>query len=219
MGLFLQPILLSFMLLALVGCQTSGKMNPAALKVQFGPTAGTPARKMDPAALKVQFGPTAGTPAGLYRLCRGGHEVCHPRDARSVDVDADGSVAPKPRDLAQVHDVNDAVNSSIRPVADSIIPGVKRDIWRVEPARGDCEDFALTKKSRLMELGWPSSALLIAMVRLRKGADHAVLVVRTTEGDLVLDNLVPDVKSWSNMDYRPKSIQAPDDQWRWRMAT
>jgi predicted transglutaminase-like cysteine proteinase len=53
---------------------------------------------------------------------------------------------------------------------------------------GDCEDYVLLKRRKLMELGWPQSALLITVVRDENGEGHAILTVRTTRGDYILDN-------------------------------
>ena len=39
------------------------------------------------------------------------------------------------------------------------------------------------------------------MVRTRGGVIHAVLLVRTTEGDYVLDNLSPYIVRWTDTDY------------------
>jgi len=63
------------------------------------------------------------------------------------------------------------------------------DTWSVDPAYGDCEDYAMTKRSHLIHMGVPASALRIAYVKTSWGEGHAVLVVRTDSGELVLDNL------------------------------
>jgi predicted transglutaminase-like cysteine proteinase len=78
--------------------------------------------------------------------------------------------------------VNSKVNRSIRPQRD------KGDIWVVGAKRGDCEDYVLTKRRDLIRAGVPAGALRVAVVRTRGGVGHAVLVVKTNKGDLVLDN-------------------------------
>lgn len=56
---------------------------------------------------------------------------------------------------------------------------------------GDCEDYALTKR-KLLESVIPASAMMIlrAEVRMEDGSRdyHAVLAVRTDQGDFILDN-------------------------------
>lgn len=78
--------------------------------------------------------------------------------------------------------VNRTVNKTIKPRIE------KRDIWAVGTASGDCEEFALTKRRDLIRSGIPAGALRMAVVLTEKGEGHAVLVVRTDIGDLVLDN-------------------------------
>jgi hypothetical protein len=111
--------------------------------------------------------------------------------------------------------VNRAVNRSIRSVSDLAHYGVA-DRWSVAPKSGDCEDFALTKKARLLNAGWPSSALLLALATTGAGEEHAVLIVRTDRGDFVLDNLRNDIRRWSAGLYRWTAIQSPTDIWSWK---
>ena len=46
----------------------------------------------------------------------------------------------------------------------------------------------LLKRRMLMQAGWPREALLITVVRDKKGEGHAVLTVKTDKGDFILDN-------------------------------
>lgn len=78
--------------------------------------------------------------------------------------------------------VNRKVNRSIKPQNE------RRDVWSVGVSRGDCEDYVLTKRRDLIRSGVSAGALKIAVVRTRGGVGHAVLVVKTNKGDLVLDN-------------------------------
>lgn len=94
-----------------------------------------------------------------------------------------------------LNDVNRRVNAAIRPKADEA--SLLGDRWRISPAEGDCDDYAVTKRHLLVGMGWPASALRIAVVRTRKGEGHAVLVVKTRGGDVVLDNLTDQVLDWS----------------------
>lgn len=56
---------------------------------------------------------------------------------------------------------------------------------------GDCEDFAIAKYMSLRALGVPESRLRIAIVQdLQKNIPHAVLIVYTDKGPMVLDNQV-----------------------------
>lgn len=84
--------------------------------------------------------------------------------------------------------VNREVNRVIVRQSDMAQYG-RADVWRVEPAsaRGDCEDYALTKLVRLARMGEPMGGMSIIGVRLRTGEMHAVLSVRGR----VLDSLSP----------------------------
>jgi predicted transglutaminase-like cysteine proteinase len=94
---------------------------------------------------------------------------------------------------AQLAAVNSAVNRDIAPRAASTSPA--HENWLIKPNAGDCNDYAVTKRHELLAKGWPSRALLLTEVALPTGEHHLVLVVRTNEGDLVLDNLKPDLRS------------------------
>jgi len=92
--------------------------------------------------------------------------------------------------------VNAEVNARIEPRL-----GVTTD-WRVDATVGDCNDFALQKRDELLRRGWPSAALLLAVVQTRGGDYHLVLTIRSDRGDLVLDNLRPSIVAWDHAGYR-----------------
>ncbi len=102
------------------------------------------------------------------------------------------------RHKAELVAVNTSVNRSIRPVNDK----AGADVWSVDVTAGDCEDFALTKRKKLMQLGWSSESLRIAVAITKSGEGHAVLVAKTSEGDLVLDNRFNTIKDWRNTDLK-----------------
>jgi predicted transglutaminase-like cysteine proteinase len=86
--------------------------------------------------------------------------------------------------------VNSKVNRTIRPRSD------KGDIWSINVQYGDCEDYVLTKRSQLIKLGVPASALRIATAYTRSGEGHAVLVILSDAGDYVLDNRRNSIREW-----------------------
>lgn len=77
--------------------------------------------------------------------------------------------------------------------------------WLISPPAGDCKDYAITKRHELLAHGWPSRALLLSEVVVPSGEHHLILVVRTKDADLVLDNL--------NANVRPVAIMYR--QYRW----
>ncbi len=114
----------------------------------------------------------------------------------------------------QLHSVNNIVNRSIIPVNDAS-DSPADDIWQVNVSSGDCEDFALTKRDHLIAMGWSPKALRIAITKTAEGEGHAVLVVRTDRGDLVLDNRTNTIKPWRNAGLRWLKIQSGDNPREW----
>jgi predicted transglutaminase-like cysteine proteinase len=108
--------------------------------------------------------------------------------------------------LKDLLEVNRDVNHAIAPKIDE--GGVLSERWRLWPKAGACHDFAVTKRHELLARGWPSSVLLLAEVIVPWGEHHLVLVVRTNEGDLVLDNLAEHIQLWSDTAYRWVRIQS-----------
>ena len=103
-------------------------------------------------------------------------------------------------DLArqQMNEVNQAVNARIAPAYAS----AGNLDWSITRTYGDCNDYAVQKRHRLLELGWPASALSLAVVVTPFGEGHLILTVRTDRGDVVLDNLRQKIVSWNRTGYR-----------------
>lgn len=95
-----------------------------------------------------------------------------------------------------LQNVNVSVNRAISPRAD------RKDVWSVGVSQGDCEEYALAKRLELIRGGVPASAVRIAMAKTRSGEGHAVVVVRTNAGDLVLDNLTSKIRNWDETGLR-----------------
>jgi len=117
-----------------------------------------------------------------------------------------GSVAQATGDtLNLLKRINRSVNVAIAPRNDGAV-----DRWQAGAASGDCEDYVLAKRRALIKAGLPASALRIAHVRTSSGEDHAVLVVKTTDGDFVLDNLNGQVRILARIGYRIVSMSGAD---------
>ena len=110
-------------------------------------------------------------------------------------------------------EVNKAVNEDIIPERNEL--GLAAETWLISPDRGDCNDYAVTKRHELLDRGWPARALLLSEVIVSSGEHHLVLVVRTKRGDLVLDNLTSQIKPWSRVPYRWVRIQKPNNSRLW----
>ncbi|MGD0186390.1 MAG: transglutaminase-like cysteine peptidase [Roseiarcus sp.] len=72
---------------------------------------------------------------------------------------------------------------------------------------GDCKDFAMTKRQRLIDCGWPTSALPVAIVRTSSGERRLTLVARASRGGFVLDNLTDGIVPWNRTSYSWEKIQ------------
>jgi len=67
--------------------------------------------------------------------------------------------------------------------------------------------------------GWmmrsSSKALRLSVVKTASGIGHLVLVVVTTKGDIVLDNLTEVIRPWQSTDYHWLKIQSATDAKFW----
>lgn len=118
-----------------------------------------------------------------------------------------GSDRPVPIHLSserwrELNDINDFVNASV-PERDDLSLYGRQEYWAYADAErgGDCEDLALLKQRLLAQRGWPLTALSVAVVRQWNGDGHAVLMVATDRGDLVLDNMTWKILPWRQAPY------------------
>jgi predicted transglutaminase-like cysteine proteinase len=139
------------------------------------------------------YGP-AQPPYGFVRFCDARPEAC---EARSQ---VDNRFQPTAEHLSELDEVNRSINHAIQPATDAEIYGVS-ELWTLPVDKGDCEDYALLKQKTLLQRGWPSSSLLLTVVRDEKGEGHAVLTARTAQGDYILDNKADEVKLWHRTGY------------------
>lgn len=106
-----------------------------------------------------------------------------------------------PARLSELDEVNRRINAAIAPATDQELYGIA-EFWTLPSDSGDCEDYALLKRQVLMRKGWPASSLLMTVVRDERGDGHAVLTVRTAQGDYILDNKVNDIRLWHQTGYK-----------------
>jgi predicted transglutaminase-like cysteine proteinase len=111
--------------------------------------------------------------------------------------------------------INVEVNTQVKPMTDMDHWGVVERWNYPDDGYGDCEDYALEKRKRLMQAGWPREALLMTVVRDKSGNGHAVLTVKTSHGELILDNQTNDILFWSDTGYRFVKRQSQSDPNVW----
>ena len=115
--------------------------------------------------------------------------------------------------MAELSEVNLKVNRNIR--FERNTQGLAGEKWLISPSTGDCNDYAVTKRHQLLERGWPSRSLLLAEVVTRSGEHHLVVVVRTKQGDFVMDSLNSTIRPWSQAPYRWARVQSPSNPKYW----
>lgn len=148
-------------------------------------------------------------PIGWVQFCsnREHHRDCEVSSLRPQVADLDE------RRWRYLLETNARVNRDVEPVTDIDQWGVAEKWSYPTTGKGDCEDYVLEKRRRLMEAGWPRQALLVTVVRDKKGDGHAVLMVKTDRGDFVLDNQEAKVKLWTETGYKflkRQSEQSPN---------
>jgi len=118
----------------------------------------------------------------------------------------------------QLEITNRVVNVGVRSVSDVAHYGVA-DFWELPfqggANAGDCEDYVLQKRQMLLAHGVPMAALSVALVKTSWGEEHAVLLVRSAQGDYVLDNLTPWIKPWTAVSYNWIKWQSGDNPEVW----
>lgn len=153
-------------------------------------------------------GSVTSQPIGHYEFCKQFSDECNVRSPRNK--------APKLTSYGWdvVRKVNSLVNENVAPLTDWELHG-QEEIWSYPGLAGDCEDYVLLKRQMLIENGFSPSDLLITVVRRPDGEGHAVLTLRTSTGDFVLDNLTAGVKNWRETPYKYLKRQATYHSGRW----
>ena len=162
------------------------------------------ARASDNASFE-SVGAETRAPIGWVDFCND-----HPEDCRGSTTAPRDIVltATAWRDLLRV---NQWVNDNVKPMTDLDHYGVIEKWAYPVDGYGDCEDYVLQKRKMLVDAGWPEDALLITVVRDKRGEGHAVLTVETDKGDLILDNQNDNVLPWHETGYRFVKRQSQTD--------
>ncbi|NJM34430.1 MAG: transglutaminase-like cysteine peptidase [Rhodomicrobium sp.] len=151
----------------------------------------------------------ADAPIGHVQFC-----ADYPADCRSDSFD-DLPVILTMQRWNELERVNSEINLAIKPMSDQSQYGTIEKWTYPTSGKGDCEDYVLLKKKRLIALGWPASDLLITVVRDENNEGHAILTVRTHRGDLVLDNKHSRIVAWNLTPYIFIKRQSALDPRRW----
>ena len=162
-----------------------------------------------PSATFAPTGDTTSVPYGWVDFCQRYRGECEGRVKTPRDIEM---TVRAQRDIERV---NRWVNKNIESVSDQEHWGVV-DRWDYpNDGKGDCEDYLLLKRKMLMEEGFPRSALLVTVVKDKKGEGHAVLTVKTDRGEFILDNMTDKIVSWDKTGYRFVKRQSQDNPNVW----
>jgi predicted transglutaminase-like cysteine proteinase len=156
----------------------------------------------------IPAGGVTSIPVGASEFCKAHRSECktNPRAVQAM-----GLSEGRWNELVQI---NNVVNAAVVAITDEDYYKVA-EYWAYPDGYGDCEDFALAKRKALIEAGWNPSTLLMTVVRETRGTGHAVLMVRTDRGDLVLDNQDGRVLLWNQTPYQYLKRQSQADAGQW----
>lgn len=143
-------------------------------------------------------------PLAFVKFCMKNAAECEAKTSASSEVEFT---------LKELDAINRQVNDEISPRRKPTDPLASS--WTVSPSSGDCNDYAVTKRSRLIAAGWPSERLRLAAVITPTGQGHLVLVARINGGDMVLDNLSTAVTLWQDTKYDWMSMQSAENPRYW----
>jgi predicted transglutaminase-like cysteine proteinase len=150
-----------------------------------------PARTAGPIQVVGPAGPTL----AWIKFCES-----HPDECR-VDLSQPARISLNSQVWAILTRVNERVNASILAVTDQDHWGVL-DRWDFpNDGLGDCEDIQLLKRKLLVEAGLSHRAMRMAAVIDEQGQGHAVLMVLTDRGDIILDNKRNPILPWRQTGY------------------
>jgi predicted transglutaminase-like cysteine proteinase len=169
----------------------------------------TSAAKANERIIYASVGDTSRAPIGWVDFCADNPKDCSAGPTQPRDI---VMTQPAWKDLVRV---NRWVNETIKPMTDQEHWGVIERWSYPTDGYGDCEDYVLLKRKMLIEAGWPREALLITVVRDKKGDGHAVLTVKTDKGEFILDNQNESVLAWHETGYRFVKRQSQADQNMW----
>jgi predicted transglutaminase-like cysteine proteinase len=187
------------------------RLLSAQLLLKTGPTAGrlSLSNSLQRGVQFIKFDAPTLPPMAFTQFCLKYRNECRPQPT----LFRGGRLKATDQRLAELNRINRAVNSSILPERNE--EGLAGEKWLLGPVLGDCNDYAVTKRHQLTADGWPARDVLLSEVATISGEHHLVVVVRTRDGDLVLDNLTDHIMPWFHKPYRWVRIQTPENPNYW----
>jgi predicted transglutaminase-like cysteine proteinase len=154
-------------------------------------------------------GARTSVPWGWVDFCQRYEGECDGGPVEALDVNL------TPETAKEIARVNSWVNAHVEAETDM-------DHWHLADrwdypldGKGDCEDYALLKRKMLIDLGFPRQGLLMTVVKDGDEEGHAILTLKTNEGEFILDNLTDEMKPWTATGYRFIKRQSQQDPNVW----
>jgi predicted transglutaminase-like cysteine proteinase len=149
----------------------------------------------------MQLGAEVVPPPAFTQMCERLAPVCESQNLRFAYARGMERTEKRKEVMHELENINVSVNASIEAKTDQDHWGTGVvDRWDIPTdGKGDCEDFALLKRQKLLELGWGTDELLLVVARDGKGEGHAVLAAHLPWGDFILDNLRNEVLPWTQV--------------------
>ncbi len=180
----------------------------ALLGAIMAPSPAAQAREIS--ATYAAVGEVTRTPYGWVDFCGRRADECRVPALLPADLEL------TPKTLRVLDRVNRMVNITIEPVSNMDHWGTILDHWDYPvDGKGDCKIYALEKRRELLALGFPRQALLMTIVRDLDGNGHTILTVKTDRGEIILDNMVDEIRGWEETGYRFIKRQSQNDPNVW----
>ena len=191
------------------GAKTVVAHSAAASLIVLAALTASTAGNAEERPLFISLGEAARAPIGWIEFCVAYETECKTKPTLPRDVMLSVQAW---KDLERV---NLFVNTHVKPMTDMEHWGVVERWNYPDDGYGDCEDYVLQKRKMLIQAGWPREALLITVVRDKRGDGHAILTVKTDRGEFVLDNQTDQILLWSDTGYRfvKRQLQADPNVW------
>jgi len=128
-------------------------------------------RALGPMVKRISFSKYTLPPMAFTQFCLHYADQCKPEGI----MFRGGPVRLTTDRYDDLKDVNKAVNASIVPQRNT--EGLAGEKWLINPSHGDCNDYAVSKRSELLARGWPtgefSTETMSSSVRRRRlGRPH-----------------------------------------------
>jgi predicted transglutaminase-like cysteine proteinase len=178
-------------------------LKPIILLIMFGFLAATLPMTAN-AAPRMTTGGDAVAPRGFIGFCFKYRSECQATGSQGA------SVAMTVDRQQELEYVQQKINRLVRPRANP------EHVWDYpDDGYGDCNKYALAKRRELIALGWPRAALMLAAALTETGEGHLVLIVETSQGEVVLDNRQRHVVDWRDLPYQWLERQSQTDAAVW----